>query len=148
LNNNNVVDRDSLAWCNPCEQPHDQDTCLIINKAFQQASEVSKEGSNGTETNNYVGEWFDTINNIYNLSDEQMKKIKDKSIDASTIAKALAPKPSQEKIKRRILEKAWITYKRKGKPIQQYHNSPPHQPQGVPIQQPQVAPREISQLSQ
>ena len=35
LNTNNAVDQETLPWCNPCEQPHDQDTCLIAKEAFQ-----------------------------------------------------------------------------------------------------------------
>jgi hypothetical protein len=61
------------------------------------------------------------VNNVttFNVSEEQIKEIKGKSIDASVITKALAPKPSQEGIKRRIQEKQWITYQRKGKLSQQ-----------------------------
>jgi hypothetical protein len=45
------------------------------------------------------------VNNVtnksYNVSEEQMKQIKGKSIDTFIVARSLAPKPSYEEIKRK-----------------------------------------------
>jgi len=89
-----MVDNDFLPWCNPPEQPHDQDTYLVTKDVIQQASEASTEGWTGVDANNYVDEWLDTINTItsksYKVFEEQMKK---KILDVSTIARDLSPKP-------------------------------------------------------
>jgi hypothetical protein len=41
LEENNVVDQETLPWFNPCGLPHDQYTCLIAKEAFQQGIEAN-----------------------------------------------------------------------------------------------------------
>ena len=74
---------------------------MVSKKVFQQVGEINKDGS--SELNNYiVGEWHDMINNVSNSPNEKDKGVKGKGLDLATIARDLAPKPSQEEIRRRI----------------------------------------------
>jgi hypothetical protein len=100
-NKNNIVDHGTSPWCNPCEQPQDQDTCIYAINVMQHVREANREKVGRTKANNYVRNWMDIVNNVttYNVSEEHMKEIKGKSIDASAIARALDPNPSQEEIK-------------------------------------------------
>ena len=57
-----------------------------------------------------------------------MKKVKwekERDLDQPNISRALAPKPLQEEIKRRILEKDWVTYQRRDKQVQTQPQEPP-----------------------
>jgi hypothetical protein len=72
-----MVDHETFPWCNACEEPHDQDTCLYVGDIIEHAREANKEESSGDDTTNYVGEGMDTINNVttkaYNVSEDLMK---------------------------------------------------------------------------
>jgi hypothetical protein len=133
LSGNNMVEQEDLPWCGPCDQPHSQDTCLYAKEITQLASEINKEGS--SDLNNYVGDGPSMINNVHILANDQ-------SVDQAAIERALTPKPSQEEIRRRIRERDWVTYQRRGKQMHQ----PPQDSQG---QQPnQEVPKEILKRKQ
>ena len=92
---------------------HDQNTCMVSKDIFQQVNDTNKDGP--SDLNNYVGEWPDMINiNISNYPNEKDKGVKWKGLDLATIARDLAPKPSQEEIRRRISEKDSVTYQWRG----------------------------------
>jgi len=126
-----VVEEELFPWCNPCNLPHKQETCLVAQEAARLANEIYKHGSGNSK--NYVGDVHDMINAISESSSEQVKGMKD--LDQAIIYRALAPKPTQEEIKRRIQEKDWNTYQRRRKQVQPQHQEPPTQP-SVPSPQP------------
>jgi hypothetical protein len=84
LGGNNMVEQEDLTWCNPCGQPHSQDTCMYAKEIVQMASEVNKEGP--SDLNNFVGDYPSMINNIH-------------EVDQAAIERLNQPKPSPEEIK-------------------------------------------------
>jgi hypothetical protein len=94
-------DHEVLPWRNLCGLPHDQNTCMVSKEVFQQVGVINKDGP--SDLNNYiVGEWPDMMYNVSNTPNEKAKGVKGKGLYLATIARDLAPKPSQEEIRRRI----------------------------------------------
>jgi hypothetical protein len=115
---------------------HKQDTFLVAKEAIRLASESYNDGPRNSI--NDVGDFCNEINVLSNSPYEQVKWAKERDLDQSYISIALAPKPLQEEIKRRILEKDWATYQRRDKQVQTQPQEPPTQP-SAPIPQPQMA---------
>jgi hypothetical protein len=109
---NNVVEQQDLPWCNPCDLPHSQDTCLYAKEIAQHVNEINNDGS--SDLNSHVDDWPSMINDVHILSIDQ-----ERGFDQANVARALVPKPSQKDIKRRIRERDWVTYQRMCKQMQQ-----------------------------
>jgi predicted RNA-binding protein with PUA domain len=76
-----VIDQRVSPWCDSCNLPHDQETCVISNDFTQLVNEECP-----SDLNNFVGEVPDMINNVSNPSNEQVKGIK--GLEKYTIARA------------------------------------------------------------
>jgi hypothetical protein len=92
-----------------------------------------------------LGEWKESINNVFTLSNEKMKETWEINLDSTIIPRALAPKP---RLRGKFGDKDWVTYQRRGKKVQQEpQSSEIQQPQSAPIQQSQNAPSSKPQLN-
>lgn len=130
-----MVYHETLPGCRACRDAHDEDSCPVI----IQARESNNEFPNKLDTMNYVGEESDIICSVtgkaYNVSEDQMKQIKGKSVYSDVITRMYGEKPTQEQIRKWIRDKEWNTYQRINKAVPQRPEADRQIPQKAPVRE-------------